>query len=253
MVGHFDHTHPPLCSHVCCVTDRVEVLFGIGISHDAQIIRDHQIVIQTFLRLKLRGVRHPIAEVLTFNDLLDPYAWALFDHCCIADFPTKLRHFELAAGLDRVGLDGDGAVGLGESAGATGLHQILLLVVVDVEVVEHGNSAALVGTNGVVGQVDNDAHQAVDVGLGIGLMGHLTGQTLHDGNGHDLAHAQSSAKLFLGLVQTMADAVLEKQHVGEHLFGGVESGIAAALVVLAGLDALTNEFLGELVIIVVGD
>ena len=51
----------------------------------------------------------------------------------------------------------------------------------------------------------------------------------------------------------MADAVLEKQHVGEHLFSGVESGIAAALVVLAGLDALTDELLGQLVIIVVGN
>ena len=231
----------------------MKVLLSIRVRNDTQIVCNHQILIQTFLSLKLRGIRHPIAEVLTFNDLLDPYAGTLFDHCCIADFATKLRHFELAAGLDRVGFDGDGAVGLGESAGATGLHQVLLLVVVDVEIIEHSDSAALVGTNGVVGQVDDDAHQAVDVGLGIGLMGHLTGQTLHDGNGHDLAHAQSGTKLFLGLVQTMADAVLEEQHVGEHLFGGVESGIAAALVVLAGLDALTDEFLGELVVIIVGD
>ena len=60
-------------------------------------------------------------------------------------------------------LKDDSRLGHGQSAGAAGLDQVLVLVVVDVEVVKERHSTALISTDSVVGQVDDDALKGVDV------------------------------------------------------------------------------------------
>src|SRR5690606_40985182 len=71
-------------------------------------------------------------------------------------------------------LDDQGRLRTDESARCAGLHQVLVLVVVDVEVVEHGDLATAVGSDVVVCQVDNDANQVGD------LLQRLNGDNLVD-------------------------------------------------------------------------
>lgn len=63
--------------------------------------------------------------------------------------------------------DSNRGIGLDHRAGAAGLDQVLLLVVVDVKVIEHVDRTALVSTDIVVVQVDDDAGQLTGLALAI--------------------------------------------------------------------------------------
>src|SRR5699024_10606418 len=132
-------------------------------------------------------------------------------------------------------LNRDGAEGNGQSAGATGLDQVNLLVVVDVEVFEGVDRTTLISANGVVSQVDDKT----DKGAALGAV-----DILHLGNGNDAGHTQLAGQSSLISVQRMANLVLQQKHVGQHILGSEEGGIARALVVLTRLDDSPNGRLG---------
>ena len=141
-------------------------------------------------------------------------------------------------------LDDDCRVRLDQSARASGLHQVLVLVVIDVKVIEHRYRTALVGTNIVVRQIHDDAKQIVLLGV-IGVCSNLI---LHYRNSHDLGNSESCSQFLLGIINHTTILVLKKQHVGKHVLGCEQSRIAGASVILTGLDGLSDECLRDLVL-----
>ena len=82
-----------------------------------------------------------------------------------------------------------------QSAGQAGLDQVLLLVEVDVELVEPGDLAALGGTNGIVGQVDEKPQELVLHAILVGA-----GQALELLGSVDVADVQGGGQVGLGVV-----------------------------------------------------
>src|SRR5205085_171368 len=125
-------------------------------------------------------------------------------------------------GGERAGLTGDddGRLGLRQGTRQAGLHEVLVLVEVDVEVLEERDLATGVRTHRVVDQVDDDAEQARNV------VEHL--------DRNDLLDAQGGREGRLGVVETTAHLVLLQEEVGQERVGRVQRRGARAAVVDAG-------------------
>ena len=91
------------------------------------------------------------------------------------------------------------ALGLREAAREPGLDQVLVLVEVDVEVVEHRHLPTLVGTHRVVGQVDIDAYQI--------------GDGREELNRDDILHPESALQVLDGIVDPATHAILDQQPI----------------------------------------
>jgi hypothetical protein len=111
---------------------------------------------------------------------------------------------------------------LHERAGHPTLDEVLVLVVVDVEVVEHVDLATAVRTDVVVVRVHEDSD---DVGV-----------LLEDLDRDDLRHAEFRGELFQVAVEATPHTVLEKEAVGDVVLGREEDGLTRAAVELAVLD-----------------
>ena len=124
-------------------------------------------------------------------------------------------------------LDDHGRTDLGKSTRDPGLQQVLVLVVVDVEVVEEVDVSALVGTDRVVLEVDDDSD---DVGL-----------VLHDLDGDDIGDAHLRSELGRSSPQTMPERVAREEERREHRQRGVESRRTRSLVELQRADDLVDD------------
>ena len=136
-------------------------------------------------------------------------------------------------------LKSDSGIRLDKGAGAAGLNQILLLVVVDIEIVEHVHSAAAIRADIVIRQINDNAHQSAAV---------LAVYTLHNRNGHNLLNAELLCKLSDISVEIAAGGIGQKQAVGKNVFSGVQSRLTRTLIVLAGFDSGANKLAGLVVL-----
>src|SRR5699024_655235 len=123
------------------------------------------------------------------------------------------------------------------------LNQVLLLVVVNVEVIEHVDSTALISTNGIVSQIDDQTNEIATLGTPV---------TLELRNSDDIAHTQLTSESRLISVQGVANIILKQQHVSQGVLTREQSRIAAALVVLAALDDGANGLLSFRIGIITG-
>src|SRR5699024_2862142 len=123
------------------------------------------------------------------------------------------------------------------------LNQVLLLVVVNVEVIEHVDSTALISTNGIVSQIDDQTNEIATLGTPV---------TLELRNSDDIAHTQLTSESRLISVQGVANIILKQQHASQGVLTREQSRIAAALVVLAALDDGANSLLSFRIGIITG-
>src|SRR5699024_11002008 len=126
-----------------------------------------------------------------------------------------------------------------ERARHTTFNQVLVLVVIDVEVIEGGDFATLVGTNGVVRKVDNDAEQ-------VGWVAILVGEEVIV-NLDNVGNVQRTCESFLRVVvtftfKTVNGALTKKQQVGDETLGGVQGWGASALVCLTHSEESIHHF-----------
>src|SRR5699024_10084147 len=128
---------------------------------------------------------------------------------------------------------------LEERARHTTFNQVLVLVVIDVEVIEGGDFATLVGTNGVVRKVDNDAEQ-------VGWVAILVGEEVIV-NLDNVGNIQRTSESFLGVVVTVTfkavnGALTEKQQVSDETLGGVQGWGTGTLVRLTHCEERIHHF-----------
>src|SRR5699024_8499142 len=103
-----------------------------------------------------------------------------------------------------------------ESTGVTGLNQVLVLIVVDIEVLEGGSLSALIGTEGVILQVNNDAHDGWVLVEVLDL--------------NDLRHAECGCELGVGAVDSTTVLVLQQEHVSHEPNRGEQGRVAGSAV-----------------------
>src|SRR5699024_610855 len=123
-------------------------------------------------------------------------------------------------------LDYDSGHWLGQGARHASLDEVLVLVVVDVEVVEHGDFATTICTSGVVVPVNVDTKN-------IGVFHYLYFDNL-------LSH-QLGSKCFLGGVDTTTQAILRQQHVGRERQGGEQGWLTRTTVIAACANELLDD------------
>ena len=123
-------------------------------------------------------------------------------------------------------------VGLGQGTRATSLDEVLLLVVVNVEVVKHVDSSALVCTDVVICKVDNDSENVVTLSVL---------KTFHDRNSDNLLNTKHVLELLKRIIDHTTGVVLEKEAVGNKVLSGIQSRLARTLIVLTGLDYASDE------------
>lgn len=122
------------------------------VHHDRYMIVDHYIAIHFIFGFPSGRIPEQVASVVTLSFYISPDTRHDFCSFYKAELAPELSH-RLGT---RDSLDADRAVGNHEGATAAGLDQVLILVVVDVEVIEHCNGAALVSAEVVVVHVDDD-------------------------------------------------------------------------------------------------
>src|SRR5690606_27599492 len=141
---------------------------------------------------------------------------------------------ELRSGSDNSNtlgtLQNDSRLGLRQGTRQAGLHQVLVLVEVDVEVLEEGEVTTSVGTEVVVDQVDDDAEKVRLV--------------LHDLNGLDLRHTKRGSKSGLSLVESTTHLVLLQEETNQVRVGRVERRVTRTTVLRTRTNDLLDLSLG---------
>ena len=135
-----------------------------------------------------------------------------------------------------------GGEGLHQRTGDPGFNQILLLVVIDIKVIEHIDTAAIVRADLIVVQVDHQGQQIILGRAGSGSLRTGTGHFEH-GHGHDIRNTQHGRQTVLVRIQEMTNAVLKQQHLAQHGFGGEQGRIARTLIQHPVIDNLLDQSL----------
>ena len=140
----------------------------------------------------------------------------------------------------------DGGVDIGQSTGQTSLHQVLILVEVDVEVVEVGDFSTLGRTELIVGHVDKDSKKLL--GLRLRIVG-CTGATLKLFNSVNLADVQRLGQISLGIIDTTAIQIAGKKHNIQKVRSAEKVELTLALVLFASVQSGGDDSFGVDVIL----
>ena len=114
-------------------------------------------------------------------------------------------------------------------------------IVVDIEIIEHVNSSTFIGTDIVIGQIDDDTHKTICSTIVD------SAEIFHYWNSYDFLNAKSSSKLRNRIVDNSTSGVFHKQTIGKNVLSGIQGWFAGTLVVLAGFNGCTDKSLSLLV------
>lgn len=118
---------------------------GISIGYNTDRVLYIEIGIEILSFTEISGIADDIAVVFKFNNIILPYSRTNFYGFAVITHTTKESHGNYLRLLEH-----QCRTDLRQTTGDTGFVQVLVLVVIDVEVVEEVDFAALVGANRVI-------------------------------------------------------------------------------------------------------
>src|SRR5574344_919393 len=128
-----------------------------------------------------------------------------------------------------------------QGARATSFNQVFVLVEIDVEVIEHGNIATLIGAERIVVHVNRDTDQTLlKTSRRRACRSDHDNLVLHNRNFDDLAGTDAGSQIGFGIVQSAAGTVLQEQHVAVDVGSREERRSAGTLILLAAENDLVD-------------